>query len=207
VPPGQSAIATGAGSAMPAVQAHVGDAPAQRSCKACGYGFLRSAHEPCCSARCADYLAAGGPDKATQIRRDDPFSDRTRFGPVGQFTTCVGCGLTFESRGLRLCPDCYAAMGDPVERKAGCGAERAVRKQVCQGCGGDLPAYSATGRKVRQSVIFCSPACRLRAHRKNGSSETDNRPGRLEIADAPLAATQTRQASPTLSAEPLGPPC
>jgi hypothetical protein len=50
-------------------------------------------------------------------RLDDPFKD-CRFGPVGQFTACRGCGLTFESRGLKLCPDCYPALGDPVERKS-----------------------------------------------------------------------------------------
>jgi hypothetical protein len=107
-------------------------------------------------------------------RRDDPFADRTRFGPVGQFITCAGCGLRFESRGLRYCPDCYAAMGDPVERKAGCGAERAVRRQACQGCGGDLPAYSTTGRKARQTTTFCSSACKRRASRRAGSVP-DNR--------------------------------
>jgi hypothetical protein len=172
---------------------HVGDAPVQRSCRACGYGFLRSAFEPCCSARCADYLAAGGPDKATQARRDDPFADRARFGPVGQFITCAGCGLRFESRGLRLCPDCYAAMGDPVERKAGCGAERAVRRQACQGCGGDLPAYSTTGRKARQTTTFCSSACKRRASRRAGSVP-DNRAPTTTLAEPPLAGTKTRQA-------------
>jgi hypothetical protein len=73
-------------------------------------------------------------------------------------------------------PDCYAAMGDPVERKAGCGAERAVRRQVCEGCGGDLAAYSTTGRKERQTTLFCSPACRRRAHR-SGACVRDDRPG------------------------------
>jgi DNA invertase Pin-like site-specific DNA recombinase len=47
----------------------------QRSCRACGSGFLRSAHGECCSGRCVGYLAAGYPDKASQARLDDPFAD------------------------------------------------------------------------------------------------------------------------------------
>jgi hypothetical protein len=171
-------------------------APLQRSCKACGYGFLRSAFEPCCSARCADYLAAGGPDKATQARRDDPFADRTRFGPVGEITSCRGCGLRFESRGLRYCPDCYVVLGDPVERKTPSGAGRAVRKQVCQSCGGDLPAYLADGRKARQTSVFCSAACRLRAHRRH-AQETDNRPIRPKVQGTQLSVSSQRQAPTT----------
>jgi hypothetical protein len=168
------------------------DPPVQPSCKACGYGFLRSAFEPCCSARCADYLAAVGPDKATQARRDDPFADRPRFGPVGQFIACAGCGLRFESRGLRYCPDCYLVLGDPVERKTPSAAARAVRKQVCQGCGGDLPAYLANGRNARQATVFCSDACRARAHRSR-TRVTDNRPIRREVQETQLSVTRSAE--------------
>jgi ribosomal protein L40E len=138
----------------------------QHSCRACGYGFLRSAYGECCSARCVAYLAAGYPDKAAQARRDHPFADRTRFGPVGQFTRCRGCGLTFESRGLRLCPDCYAVLGDPVERKVSSIADRPVRKQVCRQCGGALPAYRASGRRKLATALYCSPVCKRRAKRQ-----------------------------------------
>jgi hypothetical protein len=118
-----------------------------------------------------EYLAAGHPDKAAQARLDDPFADRTRFGPVGQFTICRGCGLTFESRGLRLCSDCYAVLGDPVERRVVSGADRPVRKQGCRVCGGDLPVYRPDGRKKQATSLYCSVACRSRAQRQRCRDE------------------------------------
>jgi hypothetical protein len=93
---------------------------------------------------------------------DDPFADKTKFGPVGQFTKCRGCALTFESRGLQLCPDCYAVLGDKVERKIPSAADRPVKKRPCQQCGGDMPAYHSDGRRVRTSARFCSESCRQR---------------------------------------------
>ena len=65
----------------------------QHFCRACGYGFLKSAHRECCSARCAEYLAAGYPDKAAQGRLDDPFRDHSRFGPVAILTAPPAPGL------------------------------------------------------------------------------------------------------------------
>jgi hypothetical protein len=84
----------------------LGERPEQRSCRACGFRFINSAHGDCCSARCAQYLAEGNPSKAEQERRDNPFLDRRRFGPVGVYTNCAACGVRFESRGLCHCPDC-----------------------------------------------------------------------------------------------------
>ena len=121
----------------------------------------------------------GSPDKTAQVRLDDPFHDRARFGPAGQFTQCCGCGLTFESRGLGLCPDCYLVLGDPAERKTPSAASRPVRKQVCRYCGGDLPAYLPSGRKVRQSVAFCSLACKHRARRARAFAPDNRAPAPL----------------------------
>jgi hypothetical protein len=137
----------------------------------------------------------GSPDKTAQVRLDDPFHDRARFGPAGQFTQCCCCGLTFESRGLGLCPDCYLVLGDPAERKTPSAASRPVRKQVCRSCGGDLPAYLPSGRKVRQSVTFCSSRCRLRAHREQRGSvfETDSRPPATLLPETGLSGAQSHE--------------
>ena len=164
----------------------------QHFCRACGYGFLKSAHRECCSARCAEYLAAGYPDKAAQGRLDDPFRDHSRSGPVGQFIACRGCGLTFESRGLRYCPDCYQVLGDSVERKILSAAARPVRKQSCQRCGGDLPTYRPTGKKVQASNLYCSKRCRQRAWRDRetafGRSETMGGESGFRVREAAAAA-------------------
>jgi hypothetical protein len=174
----------------------------QHSCRACGYGFLKSAHGECCSARCAEYLAAGQPDKAAQARLDDPFSDRTRFGSVGQFIACRGCGLMFETLGLRYCPDCYQVLGDPVERKMPSAAARPVRKQTCRQCGGDLLAYRSNGKKTQATNLYCSEACKQRAKRARGDSRRvsacDNRPSCLRLPEADFAASQDAAAAPPL---------
>src|SRR5215472_8829726 len=59
-------------------------------------------------------------------RLDDPFSDKRKFGPRGQYTKCAGCGAVFESLGLRLCPTC-------------CKSSHALQPKLCQECGAGLP--------------------------------------------------------------------
>jgi hypothetical protein len=120
-------------------------------------------------------------------RLDDPFRDHRRFGPIGQFVSCIGCGLTFETRGLRLCPDCYPVLGDKDERKVPSSASRPVRKQVCRQCGGDLPAYRPDGKKARSTSLYCSKACGWRAWR---DQQTAREHSGVEGPEPEFAATR-----------------
>jgi hypothetical protein len=86
-------------------------------------------------------------------RLDDPFSNKRKFGPRGQYTKCAGCGDVFESLGLRLCARC-------------CKSSHAAQAKRCQECGASLPP---DGRKT---LKFCSDACRQKAHR-GGAAVTD----------------------------------
>jgi hypothetical protein len=141
----------------------LGERPEQRSCRACGFRFINSAHGDCCSARCAQYLAEGNPSKAEQERRDNPFLDRRRFGPVGTYTNCRSCGHRFESRGLKFCAGC--TNGGVVEKRDR--ATAAVKTQPCPVCGGDVPAFTGKGRKSR--ATFCSERCQKRHERGQGA--------------------------------------
>ena len=106
-------------------------------------------------------------------RRDDPFSDKRKFGPRGQYTKCAGCGTVFESLGLRLCAAC-------------CTSSHAAQAKRCQECGAPL---SPRGRKT---LKFCSTACRQKAHRR-GSAVTDfeggTPAGQLPGPDTPVSVT------------------
>jgi hypothetical protein len=127
-------------------------------------------------------------------RLDDPFREGAKYGPVGQLSNCRGCGLKFESRGLRFCPDCYSALGDPAERTAASAAERSVRKQTCRQCGGDLPRYGAGARKRMVTAVFCSPVCKARARRQRHRVPA-NRPSGATLPGAGLPGTKTALAS------------
>jgi len=81
-------------------------------------------------------------------RLDDPFSDKSKFGPRGQYTKCAGCGDVFESLGLRLCARC-------------CKSSHAVQAKRCQECGAGLPPDG------RNTLKFCSDTCRQKAHRRD----------------------------------------
>jgi hypothetical protein len=50
-------------------------------------------------------------------RLDDPFSNKRKFGPRGQYTKCAGCGDVFESLGLRHVP-VAASRATPPRRSA-----------------------------------------------------------------------------------------
>jgi hypothetical protein len=163
-----------------------------RDCPACGFRTARLSFGGCCSARCAEFLAAGGPPKSEQARRDDPFRlYPERIGPVGQLRGCDGCGLTFESRGLRLCPDCYLALGDKddLRRYGPSVAERPVRRATCPICGGDLPMRAAGGKKSR--AIFCSGRCQRRhARAKQGGLSAITRPPTIPGRNSAVIATE-----------------
>lgn len=102
-------------------------------------------------------------------RADDPFRG-ARFGPVGQYRNCDLCGGKFESRGLKLCPDCYEIRKEQPDfdddRRWSSAAGRAtLKRRECLWCGGPIPAFTESGRKAREGAQFCTPQHRLRWHR------------------------------------------
>lgn len=115
-------------------------------------------------------------------RLDDPFRS-AKFGPNGQYRSCDWCGGRFESRGLRLCPDCYevrkAQPGfDDDPRWSSAAGRVTLKRKACLWCGGPIAALTEKGRKVRQGAQFCSPQHRLRWHR-TGEAERAERSASL----------------------------
>ena len=92
-------------------------------------------------------------------RLDDPFTDKRKFGPRGQYTKCAGCSAVFGSLGLRLCAACSKSSHAPETKR-------------CRECGAPLPPMG------RKTLKFCSEACRQKAHRGRGAVTA------LEGADA-----------------------
>jgi hypothetical protein len=73
-------------------------------CRACGNPFVPPGFDGCCSVRCTEYLAiAGQPVLGEPIfcQRDEPIR-------------CWGCEVSFMSRGLRVCPECYYFRARPT---------------------------------------------------------------------------------------------
>lgn len=102
-------------------------------------------------------------------RLDDPFRG-AQFGPDGQYRSCDWCGGRFESRGLRLCPDCYevrkAQQGfDDDPRWSSAAGRVTLKKKACLWCGGPIAALTETGRKVREGTQFCERNHRQRWER------------------------------------------
>jgi len=79
-------------------------------------------------------------------RLGDPFTDKRKFGPHGQYTKCAGCGAVFESLGLKLCAGCSKSSHAPQAKR-------------CQECGAPLSPHG------RMTLKFCSAACKQKAHR------------------------------------------
>ena len=121
-------------------------------------------------------------------RLDDPFSDKSNFGPRGQYTKCAGCGAVFESLGLNLCAGCSKSSHAPQAKR-------------CQKCGAPLSPY---GRKTRK---FCSEVCRQKAHR--GGAVTDDEMGKAAgqapppVSVTPLQADQGLTDHPKHNATPV----
>jgi hypothetical protein len=66
-------------------------------CRACSNPFVPPGHDGCCSVRCVQYLeVARQPVLGDPIwcQRDEPIK-------------CWGCEVSFMSRGLRICPECF----------------------------------------------------------------------------------------------------
>src|SRR5215831_6431550 len=101
-------------------------------------------------------------------RLDDPFADKHKFGPSGQYTKCTGCGAVFESLGLNLCAGCSKSSHAPQAKR-------------CQGCGAPLPPIG------RKTLKFGSAACKQKAHRGTVAvTEGGNVAGRPPGPDAPV---------------------
>jgi hypothetical protein len=79
-------------------------------CRACGNVFVPPGHGGCCSVRCVQYL-----EVARQPVLGDPVYCQ-RDEPI----KCWGCEVSFMSRGLRYCPECYFKV-----RTAGIGPAKA----------------------------------------------------------------------------------
>jgi hypothetical protein len=155
----------------------------QRHCRQCGHQFTaRDELDIFCAKRCAGFWLEGVPTADEARREDDPFlANASRFGPVGQYTTCRMCGGRFESRGLRLCPDCYEIRkkqpdfdDDPRWSSA---AGKATAARSCLWCGNALPAYRER-RKVQSNVRFCS-ASHAEMYRRASPEALEQRAQRL----------------------------
>lgn len=99
-------------------------------------------------------------------RADDPFRG-PRFGPIGQYRNCDLCGGKFESRGLKLCPDCYEIRKaqpdfDDDRRWSSAAGRVTLKRLACLLCGGPIPAFTETGHKTREGTQFCSRVHRQR---------------------------------------------
>ena len=184
------------------------DDPPQKSigvqtCVACAYRYLGADYGDCCSARCVSYLAEGGPTKAEQILRDDPFADNSRFGPTGQYTTCRGCGGRFESRGLKWCPDCYPKAyvkdvrpGDICDDGGISVAGRCVKEQRCPECGTGVPVHRNDG------TVYCSERCKRSAKRDRRNPRKDPENG----VGGRVVAQSAKRGSPLQQYQQLAPP-
>jgi hypothetical protein len=103
------------------------------------------------------------------MRLDDPFADKHKFGPRGQYAKCAGCGTVFESLGLALCATC-------------CKSSHAAQAKRCRECGAPLPPRS------RKTLKFCSATCRQKAYRES-PAVTAFDVGRLPGPDTRVSVT------------------
>jgi hypothetical protein len=112
-------------------------------------------------------------------RLDDPFRG-LQLGPIGQYRTCDLCGGKFESRGLKLCPDCYeirkAEAGFADDRRWSSAAGRVtLKRRDCLWCGSPIPTFTESGHKTRQTAEFCMPNHRLRWYRADDAARAERR--------------------------------
>jgi len=122
-----------------------------------------------CSIRCQDWYDAGN----EPIDEDVVYRSRDgrpmRMGPKGFYIDCGHCHKEFESLGPRCCSvECersYRERKDNLALMAEAGIEAAPKK-ICAapGCRAIIPTWK-NGRRVSARVTFCSPKCRVKAHR------------------------------------------
>jgi hypothetical protein len=92
-----------------------------------------------------------------------------RRGSEGYYIRCKFCNKEFESKGLRCCSkECeraYLDRQDNLAIMAEAGIEAAPKKRcAAPGCDAIIPKWK-NGRQVSARVTFCSPKCRVVAHR------------------------------------------
>jgi hypothetical protein len=83
-------------------------------CRACGNPFVPPGHGGCCSVRCTQYLeVARQPALGNSLycQRDEPIK-------------CWSCEVSFISRGIRYCPECWDRSRS-IERKIALNANEA----------------------------------------------------------------------------------
>lgn len=110
-------------------------------------------------------------------RLDEPFRG-PKFGPIGQYRACDLCGGKFESRGLKLCPDCYEvrktqAGFDDDRRWSSAAGRVTLKRQACLWCGGPIASFTDTGHKVRLGAKFCSPKHRVSWNRADDAKRDE----------------------------------
>jgi len=84
-----------------------------------------------------------------------------RRGPVGWFISCGHCGVEFESKGWRYCPQCMELPAE--ERREPLPSPTGPMCQ-CPGCSRRIPKWRG-GRRVSKATRFCSAKCANRARR------------------------------------------
>ncbi len=114
-------------------------------------------------------------------RLDDPFR-AAKFGTTGQYRVCDMCCGTFESRGLKLCPDCYEIRKqqpgfDDDKRFTSAAGKVAFEHRLCLWCQSPIERFR-DGRKVRADVAFCSKQ-HGQAHHRASPEEREARMQRL----------------------------
>jgi hypothetical protein len=66
-------------------------------CRACGNPYVPPGAAGCCSVRCTHYL---------EVARE-PVLGNPIFCQQDEPIRCWGCEVSFMSRGIRYCPECY----------------------------------------------------------------------------------------------------
>jgi hypothetical protein len=147
------------------------------ACFSCGRSFLYTTGNDFgrfCSARCREWFDAGYP---AHRPLDTSRLCNLPIGPHGFLISCAGCGIRFDSKGLRCCStDCEGSLGRKRELDAFLKDDpfRGVKRK-CLGCGGDIPNWR-NGRRVSAATRFCKPVCQRQTAKKAGLASGDQNP-------------------------------
>jgi hypothetical protein len=147
-------------------------------CWSCGHTFVYQGRQGefngnFCSMRCQDWHDAGNPGYERQPLTKIVYRWRDgrpmKPGKEGSYIVCAHCKKEFESKGLRSCSiECERGLkeiADNLALMAEAGIEAAPKKRcAAPGCDAVIPKWK-NGRQVSSRVTFCSPRCRVRAHR------------------------------------------
>lgn len=148
-------------------------------CWSCGHTFVYRGRQGelngnFCSMRCQDWYDAGNPSferqrELTKIVYRWRDGRPMRPGKEGFYIACAHCNKEFESKGLRCCSvECERGLkerADNLAVMAEAGIDAAPKKRcAAPDCDAVIPKWK-NGRQVSARVTFCSPKCRVRAHR------------------------------------------